>query len=238
MNNKEVMEQEIKNFDRQIEKVMNESSVTPPFGAWNRIAAELDAMPVIAGEAAQVAAASAPNSSWRFLAIAGVFVLTGLTTVGLFYKSDAVDHKAEVIAPAVEKSNAVNTTTVLNVLAEQKEVKTDKISPKVKSSGVAQMQEPIVNTQVIETEALDVQPVVAPATEVASLDVPNDMESYSLVFPAIDRDEAKVQFANSVKEQDDDDDNKAKVKSGSSYKMKFKKPKRQRFSYGHLNRVK
>lgn len=37
------MEPNFKNFDRNIERMMNEHEVTPPFGMWNRIAADLEA---------------------------------------------------------------------------------------------------------------------------------------------------------------------------------------------------
>src|SRR5271169_5851984 len=40
------MENNMKNFDRQIEQRLTEQQTPPPFGAWNRIAAQLDAMPV------------------------------------------------------------------------------------------------------------------------------------------------------------------------------------------------
>jgi hypothetical protein len=241
MNNQEIMEQKIKNFDRHIEKMMNESSVAPPFGAWNRIAAELDAMPIVAGEAAEVVATTAPSSSWRFFAIAGVVVLTGLTTVGMFYKSGNVETKAAVAATATPTANVLNVENKVEVV-ELKQITSTSETTRKKANAAKFTQNEVASIdplQVKETEVVNVSPIVASLDENGSHATETDSEVYSLVFPAIDRDETKIQFSsNSIKDQDDEDDNRAKVKSGSSYKMKFKKPKRQRFSYGHLNRVK
>ena len=54
------MEKDTKHFDRKIEQMMNEHTVAPPFGMWNRIATEVasEALPVAATHTSGVSTSS------------------------------------------------------------------------------------------------------------------------------------------------------------------------------------
>ena len=72
------MEQNIKNFDRGIEQKMNEHEVAPPFGMWNRISSELDAMPIAA--AAPIATSLIPKRAMMGIIATALVIGTAMIT--------------------------------------------------------------------------------------------------------------------------------------------------------------
>lgn len=114
----------IKDFDRAIEQAMNEHAVPPPFGAWNRIAAELDA-PVAAAPIVRpfpIAAVGGFVAGALFLGgvVAGVLVYNGNNLNNITYPV-----ASNVVAPAVSEttyaapavSETANTVTESNMIA-------------------------------------------------------------------------------------------------------------------------
>ncbi len=80
------MDQKMKNFDRNIEQLMNESEVAPPFGMWNRISAELDAEIVAAPTAAAANSPIAQRTVYGFIAGA---LLIGASFVAAYVMNDS-----------------------------------------------------------------------------------------------------------------------------------------------------
>ncbi len=238
------MEQNIKNFDRKIEQMMNENSVAPPFGMWNRIASELaaEALPV----AAAAPVAFIPKRAVVGF-IAGVAVI-GLSLVTAYLVTNNNSVKREQVAkdsnPVIVSSPATTLESPsLIILEKVKEV----VAPKVKlvrhSVVVAS-----ANTQ-IATESV-------PADNNSDVSVPSQSVSNSEIgvsgayyFPPVDinsvekthQDEIATVTASQLAKQEADEnlaEKKIKIaSSGNDMRVKFKKHKRGGFTYGSLNRL-
>lgn len=115
------MEDKIKNFDRSIEQAMNETSVTPPFGMWNRISAELEAP------------APAPTS-WTASSLIPKAALMGLVTVAVLETSLLV---------AYVFNNSPNKITTENITASQEPMQSRNIIaiPEVSQEQIAALPE-------------------------------------------------------------------------------------------------
>lgn len=229
----------IKDFDRHIEGMMNEHSVAPPFGAWNRIAAELDATTV----AAPVATPRAPLfNTGTILGFVSGALMIGTMVTGWFvynnYNSNLQTDKG--LLSGIETSNAkeavkAETATVIvsDEVAPVTEAKTFAVTktPKKKDTGVV---------------AASVK-VVAPEVEAATVKLTTDKEKEAgeaYYFPPVDIDmpESKTTANNAVtvvKEEQKIELPKIEVKktSGSSERVKFKKRKPAKWNYGRLNRT-
>jgi hypothetical protein len=104
------MDQKIKNFDRGIEQMMNEHEVAPPFGMWNRISAELEAMPVPVAAAAPVVTSLIPKR-----AIAGIIasaLIIGASIATGYMVHSTLDTKNKVEANTKPISVPVTAATV------------------------------------------------------------------------------------------------------------------------------
>lgn len=117
------MEQNIKNFDRGVEQKMNEHEVAPPFGMWNRISAELDAMPLAAATAAPVATALIPKRAMVGIIAAALIMGTTILTGYLVNSSLNTDKANTNIAVSPKTVNATN------IPQQTAPVKSDEASP-------------------------------------------------------------------------------------------------------------
>jgi hypothetical protein len=115
------MDQKMKNFDRAIEQRMNEQQVPPPFGAWNRIAAELDAMPMVAAEPAPVNSIVPKRAIASFIAgmlIMGSAVATGFWVKASLNRDNRLAGVSETAQPAsftVAAGNGINNLPALRL---------------------------------------------------------------------------------------------------------------------------
>ena len=100
------MEQNIKNFDRGVEQMMNEHEVAPPFGMWNRISAELEAMPVAA--TAPVATSLIPKRAMMGI-IAAALILGTTAITGYLVSSSLNGNKNTTVASPVSTQIAAPT---------------------------------------------------------------------------------------------------------------------------------
>jgi hypothetical protein len=197
------MEQKIKNFDRGIEQMMNEHEVAPPFGMWNRIAGELEAMPVAA--AAPVATSLIPKRAMIGI-IATALILGTATLTGYLVNSSTNTNRANTIAPAVNtqiessvKPASTNPVNQQTIAVKNDVVASNPTTPKAKAHHttasnpvqatlqVAQQVNPTIN-----------QPVVSPVNVIANnanADVPTPIapiqqnvseETQTYFFPPID----------------------------------------------------
>lgn len=250
------MEENIKDFDRSIEKAMNEYSATPPFGMWNRIAGELDAVTPAAAVAATATATTAGSL---------------LPKVGLGTLILAVAMESALLINYVTNRNietAQENTPVVNTVIEQIPVQ---IIPEVKQEASL-----VKNPAVLEV-AKNVVPfkkaarqVVAKnenkATEVINepvkneiggneVSIPqvgvspttgNDIAADSYYFPPVDintageGEEVKTEVSTAPVAPKADNaiaEKKAKVSSSSNErKWRFHPTKRSKWRYGKLNR--
>jgi hypothetical protein len=236
------MEQNIKNFDRAIERKMNEEEVAPPFSAWNRISAELDAMPS--------AATPAPTSALPRRAIAGMIaaaLMLGVTVATAYFVNSSLNDKSNgniaAPAPAVATQIATSVNTASLPVAEpvvapvNHTKKPHHVSPKVPAQVAVTAEKP---AETIQPKNLLVNNSADVPTPVMALNTGNLTEaSQPYYFPPVDRNnpERNSEKANGANSKPDDakvndDDDNAKVKA-----VKFKPKKRHGFSYGKINRM-
>ena len=104
------MEQEIKNFDRAIERIMDQQQVTPPFSMWNRISAELESTPA--------AAPAQPNSMMPRRAMYGLLAaaIIGASLVGAYMLGSSpkneVATSSKTAAPVIAQMAPVTQPTI------------------------------------------------------------------------------------------------------------------------------
>ena len=244
------MEQENKNFDRSIERMVNEQEVAPPFGAWNRIAAELDAI-APAGEIAP-AKALIPQRALTGI-IAGVLIL-GVSVCTAYFVNTSFNHDKTtavtttkpttltVATPAPAPINTVKTKNVTQpVIAKAKHYNT----PITKSKKTASGNSVVLAPQPVLAANLNAE-IPCPIQYVSS--ITNDETAQAYYFPPVDRNTSdkstseKATTSNTTKENkkigDDNDDNDKKVRSGSNeQKIKFRPKKKAKFHYARTNRL-
>ena len=234
------MEKEIKNFDRTIEQMLSQQSVAPPFGAWNRIASELDAVPATA-----VTTSPATILPKRFLVsiISGVIIIgTSLVTAYLASNNKEAQTLTEPAAKIVSEqvSNVFPPTaqtvvshhiqTTKHLAVKQNEV----ISAKDDLGTVADAYpETPKAIEAVESE------IYVPNQAINQTNATNNQVYY---FPPVDLNlpETKTQaVALKTEEEKPTDDKKVKAYSSSSneQRIKFRKRKARKFSYGVLNRM-
>lgn len=240
----------IKDFDRAIEQAMNEHAVAPPFGAWNRIAAELDApvaAPIAAGRAFPVAAVGG--------FVAGALFLGSVVAGVLIYNGNQLDNITQPVAGTTntpvtttvsETTTATPVATGLNNVAEANEVAIAAVMPQVSKKAVAVKAAPVAAAE-NETKVLaNNNDVAVPQVRIAKNTNPVSTPYY---FPPVDitMDEQPIQ-KNAVAEEmeavEEETSSKPagntevrKRSSSSSYGnfrgIKFKK-KRSKFTYGRI----
>lgn len=236
------MDEKIKNFDRSIEKMMNETAVTPPFGMWNRISAGLDAEVLPVAAAAPLAVA--PKRPVVAL-VTGALILGGsllmayLISNKTLLQEEATSEVPETIVPYIEH-------------AEPEVVIINEVQPAVIPAAVIKrtvVAKPVV-TEVVKEETPVVQNYAGNNyNEVA---VPDQMQAQSTgtvadtyYFPPVDANSAIAANAESkAKAIDEEEDGQQEVtekktKVYSSSREKKLRPKKKRtggFTYGRINR--
>ncbi len=239
------MEKEIKNFDRRIEQIMNENSVAPPFGMWNRISSELEseALPI----AAAAPLALTPKRAMVGF-IAGVAVI-GLSFVTAYLVSNNSIQQVETtkpIATITESTPSVAKTvpsTTTNVVLEKAnhiqiaKVNTVASRTTLKETGVAKE---ISNDSRFGNNT----DVSVPNQAIASTQTTGNY-----YFPPVDivnspatetTEEIAIVSANQLAKQEDklvDKKGKISATSSSEKRIKLKKHRRSGFTYGSLNRL-
>jgi hypothetical protein len=235
------MDQKIKNFDRSIEQMMNENSVAPPFGMWNRISAELDAevLPPVSSPASVI-----PGRAMIGF-FAGALILGGtMVTAYLLNNKTAAPQQIVSQEPVV-----VN-------MPEKEKVEPVIIAESPKASIVSETKKSLVAKPAVSQIAEEKQVVTEPYTTYQEVAVPNQTNAESAsasldpyYFPPVDIDAPEVNKApvaaskettvcKPAEEETKVVEKKVKVQSQTSEKkLKFKKRRSGGFTYGHLNRL-
>lgn len=239
------MEQDIKNFDRTIEQIMNEQQVAPPFGMWNRISAELETVPV-----------AAPTTVIPKRAIVGIIaavLMIGATVTGYMVNSFMnKDKVANTGNPVV----AIKVAAIQTPQAQPLNSVRLAIPAPVKNNPVAVVLKKHVETvaAVKENEtkgAEETTPVVIAQTLPVNgnTDVPTPIQPVAMTiagenptyyFPPVDMnipEKSKGKVGHAVAkadDEDDDSDKKTKLISSNDNRVKFHPKKHTKFSYGSI----
>ncbi len=239
------MEKEIKDFDRRIEQLMNENSITPPFGMWNRISSELESEALPIAVAAPLALI--PKRA-MFGFIAGVAVI-GLSLVTAYFVSNNSTKQIEIskpvtsineITPTVMRVVPLTTTDVVLEKANHIQVaKIKTIAYKMTSQEARATDETLNNTSFGNN-----MDVPVPNQAVAS-----NLTTGNYYFPPVDivntpvaetNGEIAVVTANQLAKQEEklgDKKGKISATSANEKRIKLKKHRRSGFTYGSLNRL-
>jgi hypothetical protein len=255
------MEHNIKNFDRAIEQRMNEAEVAPPFGAWNRIAAEMEATAPVA-PATPAPASVIPGRGLMTLVAGALLLGISIATIYLGQVSeDRKENKAAVIAaPSISTPQIVSHLSA--PFTEMKPAVTPVIAKSETYVRAVKAIDPAVRPIVEKTAISDVAtpPVVTPSlpanafTEVPAPSQPVAKNAKAdagqvYYFPPIDinlpeknttenksiASQAKTEAAKAP--DDNDDDKRLKIFQGSDHK-KFHPRRRTKFRYGKIIHVK
>lgn len=245
-------EKQLKDFDRHIENSMNEHAVAPPFGMWNRIAAEIE-MP---------AAAPAPvAASWNIPTgtvlgfISGALMIGTVVTGWLLYNNltytglpaNAANGVSNTNNTQVVNSNTENTSNtsaatvnpVLNAEVSDMEAAVASISmPKVKAK-VMKAEAIESNNTTVAAEVKDQElslPAVNTEVGVPALKIAAAPTQDAYYFPPVDID---VPTAGEQANADEDakNDIKKTTSSSSDQRIRFKKRRKSSWSYGRIIHV-
>jgi hypothetical protein len=232
----------IKDFDRSIEQMMNQHTVTPPFGAWNRIAAEL---PTVAPEAAPIAP-RIPKSAWIGF-LSGASLIATLVAGTLIYNNSTNQPVVSVPTESLvtEKSIVNSVATENSTLNEMPVVS---LAPKAEiKSVVNRQQETPLQSETINQSAENV------LTDNTNLETAttntSDKAEQVYFFPAVDintgkeYDESIVQYAmpsdyHKVTAQSSETEKKVKSNPFKEIRFKPRKDKKRPHIYGRTNRLK
>jgi len=235
------MDQKMKNFDRSIEQMMNESAVTPPFGMWNRISAELG--PEVTPVPVSVNSPIPQRTIAGFIAAA---VLIGASLVTAYVVNDlsnkenkagkvttVTTQQAPVIAPVateapvvtakLETKPVVHSSKPTSIAKPVEEKITPAETAAVPAEALRSNTEVSVPNQTIAENNVVNEPYFFPAIDIASQE---NKPTEKVVTPVT---KAKVETKNS-------DDNDREVVSNDPPRIKFHPKKHRSFSYGKIIR--
>ncbi len=239
------MEEKTKNFDRNIEQLMNESSVAPPFGMWNRISSELDAtyvMPI-----AVVAPVTAISRRISYGIIAATAIIGSSLLTALYMSST---QKTSSIEKAESQTNhPVSTSSVTHpavVLSNGKA--TDDISITAKPNIKHETTSIQVKPSLVKTAANSISSKTALANTEVAVPIATITTNYKAedvyFFPPVDMASTVVNTENEPKttetvgsEKPVEKKTKSISNSSNDKRIVIKKRKRGGFSYGSLNRT-
>ena len=242
------MEEKIKNFDRGIEQMMNESTIAPPFGMWNRISAELDAAEALPVAAAAPASLVSKRVVYGFIVVAALIGTSMLTALWMNHSTKTVNQPitGNIPVAVVSETEKPAVASVVEVVAEP-QMKPVAVLHSTKHIGKAG-EEINGNPVVVEEQAAE-KSITAINTEVA---VPNVSSSANgqatdvYYFPPVDmssvesKKETIAEETHNVVVEEKPIEKKIKSVSSSSNdkRISIKKRKRGGFTYGSLNRLK
>lgn len=253
------MDQKMKRFDSNIEQMMNESEVAPPFGMWNRISAQLDAE---VGAVPPPASSPIPQRSvYGFIAGA---LLIGASLVTAYVLNDKASNElpsgktAAVVATT--ETNKVNPSanTILPtvskmeqpaMLASTAEVKhTNNIATSTtktsKPAALAVAATEVNKNEIATANEQNKLPlhtdVAVPSTNVVADGNTNNEPYY---FPAVDnisvapaKTETAVATTKVTKTEKTEEKERIFSASNDAPRIKFRPKKHRSFSYGKIIR--
>lgn len=247
------MDQKIKNFDRNIEQVMNEAAVEPPFGMWNRIAADLDAAEAVAAPAA---GSPVPQRSVAAMLVGVMVIGASLVTAYLVNSNNNqqltvsanVSQPTEITTPVTEQTliaavEAPKTVAELPAKPAKRNTVINKVSETPAApQQLAKVAEPVfVPTELNDNKSTNQVDVLVPLVAVDQ----NKQQADAYYFPPVDiyTGENKLQenkLALAAKPRTDkttEREASSSSSSESSSRFKFRPKKHGRYNYGKINRT-
>lgn len=223
----------MKDFDRNIEQLMNEHEVAPPFGMWNRIAAELES-----GAAPIPVSVNSPIPQRMVIGfIAGaIFIGASLVTAYIINNNPKQVTPTVSVAPAIQQPNSATALNAAPVAIIQQEIKLVTRVSKPKS-----LAKPVEESVV--TEVSSANQVLVSSSEV-SIPTQTVAENNTVIepyyFPAVDNtnenkiNEKTVAPITKVIAKNTDDNDKESISNNEAPKIKFRPRKHRSFSYGKI----
>ncbi|HLP49581.1 MAG TPA: hypothetical protein VK154_01790 [Chitinophagales bacterium] len=238
------MDQKMKNFDRGIEQMMNESAVAPPFGMWNRISAQLDAEVAVA---AKPAASPVPQRSLTGMVIGALIIGASLVTAYVVNSTDNNNNRPSAItatAPVVV-APAIATPVTTPAISQQQPVLVSEVKPTaIRSSKPKTIAKPVEEKVTIAEETASVSAthyandidLLIPVMPVSANTATND----TYFFPAVDSytgEGNKTENKAIAKVVKTEKAVEREVTTSSEPRIKFRPKKHNKHSYGKINRT-
>lgn len=242
----------VKNFDRHIEQMMNEHSVDPPFGAWNRIAAELESVPSSAVTTTTVSSQPWLNTGTILGFISGALMIGTLVT-GWFAYSTYKNYNTESGKPTSNNDVKVNEQSFSQTFAPSAIVTTEaqQTSNHITKHRTSTHVAVTSKEEVLESSTVKIsknEEVAAPTVKLPVDKQKNASEPY--YFPPVDINVPENKVAdnspvanNEILSHEEEPAKVTEVKkvtpsTASFEKVKFKRKKKTGWTYGKINRTK
>lgn len=238
------MDQKMKNFDRGIEQMMNESAVAPPFGMWNRISAELDAEVAVV---TKPAASPIPQRSLTGMVVGALIIGASLVTAYVVNSTDNNNNRPSAItttAPVVV-APAITTPVTTPVISNNQPVLVSEVKHTViHSSKPRTIAKPVEESVVATEETASV--AASSNTNDMDLLIPempvtaNTATNETYFFPAVDSytgEGNKTENKAIAKVVKTEKPVEREVTSSSEPRLKFRPKRHNKHSYGVVNRM-
>jgi len=228
------MDKKMKNFDRNIEQMMNEHEVAPPFGMWNRISAQLDAETIVAPAAANTPVPKRIIGGF----IAGA-LLIGATLLTAYLVNNTTTKKAPVAAAltttTVSETPAVNIAPAITEAIPVAMKETKRVARISKAKTIAKPAAEKLITAEEKTVAMNTLPANAEVL-IPTVSAENSSAAEAYYFPAVDnlndkKVEEKAVVAPVKKVVIKSDERERETVSNN---IKFRPKKHRSFSYGRI----
>jgi len=232
------MEQKLKNFDRHIEQLMNENAVSPPFGMWNRISAELDAQVVPVP-----ASVNSPIPQRTIIGFIAGAVLIGASLITAYLVDNSSKSETTtatinttIVTPAINTPAKLETTPVVIAKAETKPVVRSS-KPKLIPKPVEEKMAPVAETTPAPALSQNAE-VMVPTQDIAE----NHLNTEPYYFPAIDMGTRESKPAEKI--ETPVSKSKVLVKGDEEEeredapRVKFHPQKHRSWKFGRYNRLK
>ncbi len=239
----------IKDFDRYIEQRMNENSVEPPFGMWNRISAEIGSAPVV--EVPPVVSPMFPKAVLVGF-VSGALMIGSLITGWIVYNGhslNTIEKEAPVYHNNSKLQNQSNNAEVAteNVRDEVVVAPPATIEPiRISAKTVAVPKINTLNNEKTEHRSLASGDVPVP-TQKLPIDKEGQVQE-PYYFPPVDIDvpesDSHPQIAshngtdNEDLEEPKSNDTKKLISSSGEQRIKFRKKRKASWNYPHIIRTK
>ncbi len=241
------MSHDIKNFDRTIEHMMNESAVAPPFGMWNRISADLDAAEATAASTAT----PAPKRALTGMMIGVLVIGASLVTA---YLLNTPDNNQLTIANTVQQPTAITTMPEQQViapvekavvtlpLASSKPITKRNVQPLAKAETPAETKKAPVEQNIFIPTNNTVPNDIEVLVPMVAVDQNKTTVTDAYYFPAVDmytgenkmkesKNAAVAKLARTEKTTE------TEVSASTAPRIKFRPKKHGKYNYGKINRT-
>ena len=226
------MEKKMKDFDRNIEQLMNEHEVAPPFGMWNRIAAELET-----GVVSSPVSVNSPIPQRAVIGFIAGAIFIGASLVTAYVINSNSKMEAPITTVAHQTTNIIAPVIFKSESVVKQEIKLVARVSKPKTVAKAVEEPTVIEESTANQVLVSSSEVSIPTQTIAE----NNAVNEPYYFPAVDNmsenkvAEKTVAPTKAIAKPTDDND-KESVSNNDPPKIRFRPKKHGKFGYMKINR--